>query len=178
LKRLKERTGVVFTVYSNQIMTFVPANIFCTKPLALQVLICSLIFQSCTHDKRIYKSSCDADITFKHVGFKQLVDNIKDYDQQYVEVAGTYKEAKEQSALFNDRVFVNHSNNQALWVNFTQDCPLYLSGTHTGLFEASDGQFMIINNKKVIIRGKVNVINKGHLKQYKGCIERVSFVEL
>lgn len=112
------------------------------------------------------------------MGFTQLVGNIKAYDKQYVEVAGTYKEAKEQSALFDDQLFDDHSNGKALWVNFTQDCPLYLSGTHTGLFEASDGQFMIINNRKVIIRGKINLINKGHLGQYKGCIERVSFVEL
>ena len=158
-------------------MTFVPANIFSKKPIVLQVLICSFIFQSCTHNKKVYKSNCDANITFKHVGFTQLVDHIKDYDQQYVEVAGTYVEAKEQSALFNDGFLTTMPITGALWVNFAS-CPLYLSGTHTGLFEASDGQFMIINNKKVIIRGKVNVINKGHLKQYKGCIERVSFVEL
>ncbi len=159
-------------------MTFIPANIFSMKHVVLGILMCAFIFQSCTHEKKIYKSSCDADITFKHVGFTQLVGNIKAYDKQYVEVAGTYKEAKEQSALFDDQLFDDHSNGKALWVNFTQDCPLYLSGTHTGLFEASDGQFMIINNRKVIIRGKINLINKGHLGQYKGCIERVSFVEL
>jgi hypothetical protein len=80
--------------------------------------------------------------------------------------------------LFNDSLFVDHSNKHALWINFSQDCPLYLSGTRNGLFEATGGQFTPINNKKVTIRGKVNLNNTGHLGQYKGCIERVSFVEL
>jgi hypothetical protein len=148
------------------------------KAIICQFLLSALILQSCTNDKKIYKSNCDADITFKHIGFSQLIDSIKDYDQQYVEVAGTYKEAKEQSALFNDSLFVDHSNKRALWVNFSQDCPLYLKGTRIGLFEASDGQFTPINNKKIIIHGKINLSNTGHLGQYKGCIERVSFVEL
>jgi hypothetical protein len=161
-------------------MTFKPGTMSSSlqKAIIFQVLISSFVVQSCTSHKKIYKSSCDADILFKHIGFTQLIDSIKDYDQQYVEITGTYKEAKEQSALFNDSLFVDHSNKHALWVNFSQDCPLYLSGTHTGLFQATDGQFIPINNKKVTIRGKVNLINKGHLGQYKGCIERVSFVEL
>jgi len=148
------------------------------KMIIFQLLLSFFISPSCKNDKKIYKSSCDADISFKHMGFTQLIDSIKYYDQQYVEVTGTYREAKEQSALFNDSLFVDHSKNHALWVNFSQDCPLYLSGTHNGLFEATGGQFTSINNKKVTIRGKVNVGNTGHLGQYKACIERVSFVEL
>jgi len=148
------------------------------KAMIFQFLISALVLQSCKNDKKIYKSNCDADITFKHIGFTQLIDSIKEYDQQYVEVAGTYKEAKEESALFNDSLFVDHSNKHAFWINFSQDCPLYLTGTRIGLFEATDGQFTPINNKKITIRGKVNLNNTGHLGQYKGCIDRVSFVEL
>lgn len=148
------------------------------KAMILQLLISVLVLQSCTNHKKIYKSNCDVNITFKHIGFTQLIDSINDYDQQYVEVTGTYKEAKEESALFNDSLFVDHSDKHALWINFSQDCPLYLTGTRIGLFEASDGQFTPINNKKVIIRGKVNLGNTGHLGHYKGCIDRVSFVEL
>jgi len=148
------------------------------KAIISQLVIFGFIVQSCTSHKKVYKSDCDTDISFKHIGFTQLIDSIKYYDRQYVEVTGTYKEAKEQSALFNDSLFVDHSNKHALWVNFSQDCPLYLSGTHVGLFQAIDGQFIPINNKRITIRGKVNRNNAGYLGQYKGCIERVSFVEL
>ena len=155
-------------------------SIFAKHTSALIVKCCffALTFISCTSEKKIYISNCDDAITFKHVKFSQLIDSLTNYDQQYVEVSGTYKEGKGQSALFNDSLFVDHSNKHALWINFSQDCPLYLSGTHTGLFAASDGQFMIINNRKVIIRGKIDVHNTGHLKQYKGCIDRVSCIKL
>jgi len=148
------------------------------KVLISQLFIFSFVVQSCTNHKKVYKSDCDVDMAFKRIGFTQLIDSIKYYDRQYVEITGTYKEAKEQSALFNDSLFVDHSNKHALWINFSQDCPLYLSGTHTGLFQAIDGQFIPINNKEITIRGKVNRKNTGYLGQYRGCIERVSFVEL
>jgi hypothetical protein len=150
----------------------------CRLLLLLQVFFIAITLQACKHSKKVYKSSCDADIAFKHVGFTQLIDSIENYDQQYIEVTGTYKEGNEISALFNDSLFVDHSNKRALWINFSQDCPLYLTGTHTGLFEANDGQFTSINNKKVIIRGRIDLHNTGHQKQYKGTIDRVSFVEL
>ena len=137
-----------------------------------------VFLQSCTSDKKIYKSDCDINITFKKIGFTQLIDSIKSYDQQYVEVSGTYKEAKEQSALFNDSLFVDHSNKHALWINFSPDCPLYLKGTRTGLFEATDGEFTPINNKKVLIRGRIDLHNTGFQGLYKGTIDRVSSVEL
>lgn len=143
-----------------------------------QFLTAVFVLQSCTSHKKIYKSNCDDNITFKHIEFTKLIDSIENYDHQYIEVSGTYKEAKEQSALFDNSMFEDHSNGHALWINFTQDCPLYLSGTHIGLFEYNDGQFTQINNKKIIIRGKIDVRHKGHLGSYKGSIDRVSFVEL
>jgi len=148
------------------------------KAKTLSLLFFAVVLQSCTSDKKIYKSDCDEDITYKHVGFTQLIDSIQKYDQQYVEVSGTYKEGKQQSALVNDSLFVNHSDSHAVWVNFSQDCPLYLSGTRIGLFEYNNGKFTQINNKKVTIRGKVDVKQKGRSKSYKGCIDRVSFVEM
>ena len=153
------------------------AALFYSKAV-FQLLILAFVLQSCTTKKQEYKSSCDADITFKHVSFTQLIDSIENYDQQYVEVSGTYKEGNEQSALFNDSLFVDHSNKHALWINFSQDCPLYLKGTHTGLFEATDGGFTPLNNKRVVLRGRIDLHNTGHKKQYKGCIDRISYIQL
>jgi hypothetical protein len=138
----------------------------------------AMALQSCKHDKKIYKSDCDMDMGFKHVSFHQLVDSISNYDQQYIEVTGKYEEDKELSALFNDGLFADKSDKNAIWVNFSQDCPLYLSGTRQGLFEYNDGQFTMINNKLITIRGKVDLRNKGSHKKYKATIERVSLVKL
>jgi hypothetical protein len=138
-----------------------------------------MILASCQGHKtrEVFKSDCDVNIPFKKVSFTQLVDSIDDYDQQYIEVNGKYKEGSELSALFNDDKFFGHPDSDALWVNFSQDCPLYLTGTHTGLFEVSNGQFVPINNKKITIRGKIDLHNKGHLNQYKGTIDHVSLVD-
>lgn len=137
-----------------------------------------VMFTGCNNHKMAYESNCDAGIAFKKVKFNQLISHLKDYDQQYVEISGTYMESKEQSAICNDSLFTDHSNKHALWVNFSQDCPLYLKGTRTGLFEPTNGEFVLINNKKIKIRGKIDLHNTGHLGQYGGAIDRISFVEL
>jgi hypothetical protein len=147
--------------------------------LILGLLLVPLLLQSCKRGKEIYESDCDAGITFKHVDYNHLIDSLAYYDHKYIEISGRYQEGKEQSALFNsENIYRKRPRNVALWVNFSQDCPLYLAGTRIGLFEYNNGEFTQINNKKVRIRGKLDIHNKGHLKQYKGCIDRVSYIEL
>ncbi|HTK20394.1 MAG TPA: hypothetical protein VL442_12790 [Mucilaginibacter sp.] len=148
------------------------------KPFGLLALLAFITLQSCKHEKKVYKSECDIDKDFKTINFKQLMDSLDDYDQQYIEISGKYEEDKGISALVNDSLFANTSNRNALWVDFSQDCPLYLSGTHQGLFEYNDGQFTQINNKKVTLRGVIVLGNKGKKDQYKATIERVSLVKL
>lgn len=148
------------------------------KKFLLLLAAAGVALQSCKHDKKLYKSNCDVGREFKHVNFKQLVDSLDRYDRQYIEVSGKYEEDKGLSALFNDSLFVDHSSKNALWVDFSQDCPLYLDGTHQGLFEYNDGKFTQINDHVITIRGRIDLHNKGHLKQYKGSIERVSLIRL
>jgi len=144
----------------------------------LLLLATALLCQSCKHEKKVYQSDCNARQDFKRVSFKQLMDSLDTYDQQYIEVYGKYEEDKGVSALINDSLFVDHSNTNALWVDFSQECPLYLTGTRKGLFEYNDGQFTQLNNKSITIRGVIDLHNKGHLKKYKATIERVSLVKL
>ncbi len=142
------------------------------------LLLSALVLPSCKSDKKIYQSACNDGLSYKRITFSRLIDSIDHYDQQFVEIIGTYKEGKGESALFNDSLFVDHSSQHAIWVNFSQDCPLYLKGTHQGLFEYADGNFTRINNKTITIRGKIDVRHKGHLGSYRATIDRVSFVEL
>ena len=142
------------------------------------ILAAAFIIQSCKHEKKVYTSGCNSDLTFKRVSFTQLIDSIQNYDHQYIEVQGTYKEGDAESALVNDSLFTDHSNGHAIWVNFSQDCPLYLKGTRKGLFEYNDGKFTQISNKSVIIRGKIDMRHKGHLGSYRGEIDRVSYIQM
>ncbi|MBV8391377.1 MAG: hypothetical protein JO080_16345 [Mucilaginibacter sp.] len=148
------------------------------KPLGLVALLALITLQSCKHEKKVYKSECDIGKDFKAISFKKLMDSLDDYDGQYIEISGKYEEDKGVSALVNDSLFTDASNGNALWVDFSQDCPLYLSGTRQGLFEYNDGQFTQINDKKVTIRGLIVLSNKGKRNQYKATIERVSLVKL
>lgn len=148
------------------------------RTAVLQFSVGVFLLSSCKNEQKIYQSECDSTVIFEHIGFTQLIDSIEEYDQKYIEVDGKYEEGKEESALVNDSLFVDHSNGHALWVNFSQDCPLYLLGTHKGLFEYNDGKFTQIGNKKITIRGKIDLRHKGHLGSYRGTIDRVSFVKL
>jgi hypothetical protein len=137
-----------------------------------------LLLQACGGNK-VYKSNCDADKTYTPVGFTQLIDGLPGYNGHYVQVAGKYKEGKGQSALFNDSLFTDHSLIKALWVDFSQDCPLYLEGTKTGFFDySSPGELTPVNNKTIILRGRINLQYKGALGKYSGTIDHISYVKL
>jgi len=145
------------------------------KILVLMLLCPCLTLQSCSHKKQVYKSECDNGISFQKISFNQLIDSISRYDQQYIEVSGKYLEDKDVSALFSESTL---TTGNGLWVNFSQDCPLYLAGTRHGLFEYNDGQYTQLNNRLVTIRGRIDVYNKGNHKKYKATIDRVSLVKL
>jgi hypothetical protein len=147
-------------------------------PACLLAACLSIAVQSCNSGSKIYKSSCNDGISFKHVTFHHLMDSIDAYDQQYVEVSGRYVEDKELSALYNDSLFSDRSDKNGLWVNFSQDCPLYLTGTHQGLFEYDGSGFTVISNRSITIRGRIDLHNKGSHNRCKASIDRISFVKL
>lgn len=157
------------------------SELFARLPNRLSILILlvmAITAQSCNNGKKVYKSNCDTGNNFKHIGFTQLMDSLSYYNGRYIEVTGKYEEGKEQSALFNDSLMMDHSVTNALWVDFSPDCPLYLAGTRTGLFEYSDGQFTVISGKTITIRGRLDTRSKGHLNQYKATIGRLSLIRL
>lgn len=161
----------------------VPFNLIAMPKRVIKILfpavLIALLF-GCDSGKKVFKSDCNDESApvYKRVAFTELVNHIKRYDKQYVEVTGKYIEAPGQSALFNDSLFADHSITRSIWIDFNPDCPLYLEGTRIGLFEYNNGQFTQINNKHVVIKGRVDAHDTGHLKQYKGAIERISYINL
>ncbi|SCW61059.1 hypothetical protein [Mucilaginibacter sp. NFR10] len=154
------------------------AAVFIHIKKLLRILPLLVLLGACAKQKKVFQSDCNSSKDYKKISFTELASHIEKYDKQYVEVSGKYKEGNEQSALFNDSLFSSHALHNAIWVDFSQDCPLYLPGTHIGLFTYNDGQFIGMNKRKVTIRGVVDASDKGHLKQYRGTIDRVSFIEL
>ena len=150
----------------------VPLNI-----LFASYLLLAFSLPSCSN-RAIYKSSCDDNIPFKKVTFGHLVDSLDDYNGQYVELTGIYRSGKEESGLFDDKLIGVPGSRKALWVNFSQDCLLYKLGTKKGFFDVSDGGFVDMKNKKVRMRGKINIHNRGYKHQYIATLDHVSLVEL
>lgn len=152
--------------------------VFCIKACIFLILV--QVLSSCGNNIKEYKSECNDGHTFKRVSFTHLIDSLNFYDKQYVEVSGKYKQDKDESALFNDSLMVDKVGDNALWVDFSQECPLYLTGTRIGFFDYdhNNGQLTPANNMVIVIRGKINYRNKGHLKAYKGTIDKISYVKL
>ncbi|MFI5157539.1 MAG: hypothetical protein ACHQF4_01660 [Sphingobacteriales bacterium] len=152
-------------------------SIFDVKVFIFMALMLAL--QGCSHRKKVYESSCDDEHTFKHINFRNLVDSFANYDNQYVEVKGKFEQEKEISVLIDDSL-VSKGNKRVILVDFSQDCPLFLKETRTGFFDydTNNGQLTPVNNKTIIIRGKINCRNQGHLNAYKGTIEHISYVSL
>ncbi|MBK0378619.1 hypothetical protein [Mucilaginibacter segetis] len=149
-----------------------------SKRIIFGFFMAAAMLYGCKNSKKLYISDCNDNIAYKKVGFSNLLDSLKFYDKQYVEVSGKYTEGKHLSALVNDSLFTSHNNSHALWVNFSQDCPLQLAGKRTGLFEYDNGNYVKLNNRSMTIRGIVDIRQKGHLHAFSGAIDRVSYVEL
>jgi hypothetical protein len=177
LHKLDSHKGGAYNKYIYLHIMIPLKAIFDVKVFAFWAIILTL--QACSHPKKVYESSCDDDRTFKQISFKNLVDSFANYDNQYVQVKGKYEQEKDISVLIDDSL-VSKGNKRVILVDFSQDCPLFLKATRTGFFDydANNGQLTPVNNKTIIIRGKINCRNKGHLNAYKGTIEHISYVSL
>ncbi len=146
----------------------------------IPVLLLCAVLQSCTHNKKMYKSSCDIDKKFKRITLPHLMDSLSYYDNQCVEVRGKYMQDKELSALFNESAFGRRSKSKALWVEFSPDCPLYLEGTRIGFFDYdyNGGKLTPANNQTIVLHGVINAHYKSHSGVFNGSIGRISYIQL
>lgn len=89
----------------------------------LRILPLLVLLGACAKQKKVFQSDCNSSEDYKKISFTELASHIEKYDKQYVEVSGKYKEGNEQSALFNDSLFSSHALHNAIWIDFSQDCP-------------------------------------------------------
>jgi hypothetical protein len=132
------------------------------------------LLTACRHDKKIYISDCNDGREFKKITLANLADSLEFYNNKFVEITGEYRQDKAASLLINVR------NKNAISVEFSNECPLYLTGTRIGFFDYdnNNGQLTPANNKTVVLRGEIIYHAKQKINAPKASIMHISYVQL
>jgi hypothetical protein len=132
------------------------------------------LLTACSHDKKIYISDCNDGRGFKKITLVNLADSLEFYNNKFVEVTGQYRQDKATAVLVGDK------NNNTISVEFSNECPLYLSGTRIGFFDYdnNNGQLTPANNKTVILRGEIIYHSRQKINTPKASIMHISYVQL
>ncbi len=136
------------------------------------------ILTSCTQHTNLYKSVCDQDKVYRKIDMSNLLTYINDYNGEYVELEGKYKSGFEESALYDKSNFDDNDTKRALWVNFDDfiiRCPLISSRTKLDLFSREKSYRNMIN-KTVILHGRIDINQKGHLSMYRASLKDITLV--
>jgi hypothetical protein len=133
-----------------------------------------LTLTACTHDKKIYTSDCNDGRDFKRISLANLADSLEFYNNKFVEVTGLYRQDKAISLLIGDK------NKNAILVEFSNACPLFLTGTRIGFFDYdnNNGQLTPVNNKTIILKGEIMYHANQKLNAPKASINHISYVQL
>ncbi|MBS1731706.1 MAG: hypothetical protein JST02_00280 [Bacteroidetes bacterium] len=121
------------------------------------VLILTINLWACKTSPRIFLSipKYDTSIKTKKISLRQLIDDYKNLQGEYIETTGIYYSAFEESAIYEDKI--NSNSKRAFWVDFSND------------FVIADSTWLKISEKrgvKVTIKGRIDTASQGHLSQY------------
>jgi hypothetical protein len=132
-----------------------------------------LVLNACKQKEKIYSSDCNYGHSFTTVSLKTLADNGDFYDHKIVEVSGKFVQEKTMTVLTGDK------RGAIIMVEFSNSCPLFLTGTRIGFFDYdnNNGQLTPTNNKLVKVRGEVVLHNKPNLNQLRVALAHVSYVQ-
>lgn len=139
-----------------------------------------VLLTGCSQKAATYQSFCDQDEEYHMVDMRYLLRNIGAYEGKYVEVEGKYKTHFEQSALFMKSSYNENYLEDALWVefdDFTIRCPLISSQTRVDLFGKGQN-FRGMDDRILILHGRIDTKSKGHLSQYIGSIKDITLVSI
>jgi hypothetical protein len=131
----------------------------------------------CLHNEVLFAyRNLNSTDTFDYISFKTLKNNYSKYQGKNIELIGIYKFSFEKSALYPVSVLGDDSKH-AIWINFHKDVPLINNQTGVNLLD-SYKEFDKITNRRIRIRGKLNMNSKGHLGSYFGELNNVVSIEV
>ncbi len=138
------------------------------------VLLMILSLTACDQEKKVYLSDCNDGREFKKVTLAHLADSLFFYNNKFVEVTGEFRQDKAASLLIGSK------NRNAIVIEFSNECPLFLRGTRIGFFDYdnNNGQLTPANNKTVILRGEIIYHAKQKINVPKASIMHISYVQL
>ena len=121
----------------------------------------------------VYNRACENNQPIR-LKYDQILSNPQYFDSKEIEVEGIYKWGSEESAIYKNTY--NSHKAQAIWIEFGEkDSLVDASGK---VLLATQEEFNKIIGKRILIRGKVDVENKGHLDQYKVAIMNICSIKV
>ena len=96
------------------------------------------------------------------ISISELAENYKNYQGQYIETAGKFRQGFEEFAIYSDKSLSN-GEAQGFWLDTDKDLNL------------DNSSFDKMNGKRVTIKGIIDTTHKGHLSSYLATITRIYF---
>lgn len=111
------------------------------------------------------------------VPLEELTADINNFKNTYVETKGVFYFSLEESSLYPTDG-KNISSRKALWIRFKLPNDTTLIEANKGLNFFYNSRFReLLNGKVITIRGIIRPEFKGHLSQYGGTIEDISYIK-
>jgi hypothetical protein len=134
------------------------------QKILLFLLLLQTTLLSCNqHKVELIGSTYNPKIYYQKVGLYKLAGNLQSFDGMLVEVKGEFSYNFEDVALYNDGLFSDEGIR--FWVNFKDG------------MTKDENQLKQLSGKPVIIRGKVNSKQKGHLGWYLAELDSVYYIK-
>ena len=118
----------------------------------------------------IISSACSENKETINVSVKEIIKNKKQYDGKPINVEGILSVEFENMALYQTKEDKStHKPKKSLWLNFSDES--YLDLTKLLFYK------FLYNNEKVIVSGKFNKTDKGHLSSFSGTLIDITKIE-
>ncbi len=155
-------------------------NLTINKLNAILLILISISSLNCNNkdNELLFLSSQNDTCNYKVVTYKDLLKQNSFYNNKCIEVKGLFYNSMEEQSLNN----LNHSTNavkESFWIDFEEKNNMPLIEVKSKRKLLGDGYFLdYLTGKPIIIKGTLNMLKHGHLGQYIGTIENVTYIKL
>lgn len=147
---------------------------------AILLILISISSMDCksNDNELLFLSSQNDSCNYKVVTFNDLLKQNDLYNNKCIEVNGLFYNSMEEQSLNN----LTHSKSgikESFWIDFEEKNNLPLIEVKSKKKLLGDGYFLqYLSGKPITIKGKLNMLNHGHLGKYIGTIENVTYINL